>query len=89
MKFNIEIEIIFQKDLKKLKKRGKDLSKLKVVIELLEEGVSLPKRYKNHKLIGNYKNYCECHIEPDWLLIYKKTKDTIFLARSGTHSDLF
>lgn len=89
MKFKIHIENSFEKDLKKLKKRNKDITKLKTLIELLEQGIPLPEKHRNHKLIGNYKDLWECHIEPDWLLIYRKIEDTIVLVKSGTHSDFF
>ncbi len=89
IKFKIQTENSFDDDLKKLKKRNKDLSKLKTVLELLETDTPLPRKYKNHKLVGDYKGFWDCHIEPDWLLIYKKTETTIVLVRSGTHSDLF
>lgn len=79
----------FVKDVERVKKRGKDLAKLKIVINLLLEEKSLPEKYKNHKLQGQYKGCLECHIEPDWLLIYIKTTTDIILARTGTHSDLF
>lgn len=87
--FKIEIENSFARDLKKIRRRKKDLSKLKVVAKFLENGTSLPERYKNHKLTGNYKGYWECHIEPDWLLVYRKLGKVISFARTGTHSDLF
>ena len=79
----------FVKDLERTKKRGYDLTKLSAVINLLLEEEILPAKYKNHKLQGNYKDCWECHIEPDWLLIYVKTKTEIIFARTGTHSDLF
>jgi mRNA interferase YafQ len=79
----------FKKEIKKLKKRGKNLSKITIISSILIEGKKLPKKYKEHKLKGNYVGYWECHIEPDWLLIYKKTKKTIIFARTGSHSDLF
>lgn len=79
----------FERDVKKAQKRGKDLNKIKFVIELLLQGKTLPTKYRNHKLKGNYKDYWECHIEPDWLLIYKKSATTITLAYTGTHADLF
>ncbi|MDX8430874.1 MAG: type II toxin-antitoxin system YafQ family toxin [Candidatus Algichlamydia australiensis] len=59
------------------------------MVEILVSGKSLPEKYRNHKLSGNYQAYFECHIEPDWLLVYKKTSTKIILERSGTHSDLF
>jgi mRNA interferase YafQ len=79
----------FVKDVERIKKRGKDLKKLSLIIELLLEEETLAAKYKNHKLIGDYKNHWECHIEPDWLLVYVKTKTEIVFARTGTHSDLF
>lgn len=89
MRYKIEIENSFERDLKKMRKRGKDLSKLKKVLLFLEEGVSLPEKYRNHKLTGNYSGFWECHIEPDWLLVYRKHDKIIYLTRTGTHSDLF
>lgn len=79
----------FNKELKKLKKRGKDTRKLTDIVRLLVDEKTLPKKYRNHKLKGEYKGCWECHIEPDWLLIYTKTKDYIALERTGTHTDLF
>ncbi len=89
MKFIIQTQRSFEKDLKKLKKRGKDLSRLKTAIEILASGKVLSEKYRNHKLCGNYRGYWECHIEPDWLLVYKKTTTTLIFERSGTHADLF
>jgi mRNA interferase YafQ len=79
----------FRKDIKKQKKRGKDLSKLKVVVDLLISGDDLPARVVDHALTGQWSGWRDCHIEPDWLLIYKKTPDTLTLGRTGSHSDLF
>ena len=81
----------FKKDYKLIKKRGYDIRLLEMVIQLLSEGVELPAKYKDHKLIGNFVNYRECHITPDWLLIYKieKEKLILILTRTGSHSDLF
>lgn len=79
----------FDKDIEKVKKRGKDMKKLYDVIALLVAKKALPLKNRNHKLVGNFKDYWECHIEPDWLLIYKKTSTTIVLSRTGTHADLF
>lgn len=80
----------FKKDVKKLKKRGYKLSLLTNVISLLSEGESLPARYKDHKLVGNFCGYRECHIEPDWLLIYRTEEDklVLVLTRTDTHSDV-
>jgi len=79
----------FKKDVVKSIKRGKDIKKLEKVIELLSENIKLPAKYKDHALVSNYKGRRDCHIEPDWLLIYKKDGDDIFFERTGTHSDLF
>lgn len=79
----------FERDLKKMKKRGMKGEKLKTVIGKLVREISLEPRYKDHKLVGNYSGRRECHIEPDWLLIYKKTDTDIIFERTGTHSDLF
>jgi mRNA interferase YafQ len=79
----------FNKDLKRMEKRGKNLAKLKTVMSRLIAEEALEARFKDHVLIGNYKGRRECHIEPDWLLIYKLENDEIIFERTGTHSDLF
>ena len=79
----------FAKDLKKMLKRGKSDEKIKRVIRKLINEEQLEARYKNHRLLGNYQNRRECHIEPNWLLIYKIIKNEIIFERTGTHSDLF
>ena len=77
------------KDLKLVKKRGKVIKKIELVMDKLASGESLEKKYLDHGLIGNYANRRECHIESDWLLIYKLEKQVIVFERTGTHSDLF
>jgi len=79
----------FRRDVKVAQRRGKDLSKLRELILLLAEGQPLPPRYKDHPLSGDWKHYRDCHIESDWLLIYKIEGDDLYLVRTGTHSDLF
>ncbi len=79
----------FEKDLKLSRKRGKNLEKLKIVIEMLLCGSRLPEKYYDHWLVGNYSNRRECHIEPDWLMIYKPEKEEIIFERLGSHADLF
>jgi mRNA interferase YafQ len=79
----------FEKEVEKAKKRGKDLQKLKSIIKLLVKEEPLPPKNRNHRLKGDYVGYWECHIEPDWLLVYKKTATEIIFTRTGTHSDLF
>lgn len=81
----------FNKDSKLIVKRGYNIQKLKNVILMLQRGEPLPQQYQDHALVGNYVGYRECHIEPDWLLVYKIENDTLTLVllRTGTHSDLF
>ena len=79
----------FNKDLKLSEKRGKDLIKIKAVMfDIICEN-SLPQKFNDHPLTGNYKNHRECHIEPDWLLIYMYQDDEVKFVRNGTHSDLY
>jgi mRNA interferase YafQ len=79
----------FERDIKRMKKRGKDLEKIKVLIEKLIAGPPLGPGYRDHGLIGSFIVRRECHLESDWLLIYKLTGEEIILERTGTHSDLF
>lgn len=81
----------FKKDVKLATKRGKDLAKFKTVIDLLIEGEVLPAQYKDHPLRGNFAGSRDCHIQPDWVLIYTLTEDDshVRFERTGTHSDLF
>ena len=79
----------FKKDTKRSKKRKKDFNKFKVIIDYLVQAIELPKKYKDHQLIGDYAGSRECHIEPDWLLIYRLEDNELILIRLGTHSDLF
>ena len=67
------------------------MEELRAVTDLLQEGKTLPEKYRDHSLSGNYKGYRECHINPDWLLIYKRKEAimVVSLYRTGTHSDLF
>ncbi len=86
---NIHYTSQFKRDYKRIKKQNKDLSKLRTVIEILATGNDLEPKYKDHSLIGEWKGYRDCHIEPDWILIYKRTIDTLTLQRTGSHSELF
>ena len=81
----------FKQDFKRLKKSGKNLKLLEEVVDLLLEEKTLPEKYKDHALSGNYKGFRECHIQPDWLLIYYIENYTLCLtlARTGTHCLLF
>ena len=81
----------FDKELARAKKRGLNSEDLDTVLVMLKNDIPLPPKYKDHKLSGKFNGYRECHINPDWLLVYKKYKDELILllAHTGTHSDLF
>ena len=79
----------FIKDAKLQKKRGKNLHKLFALVDALSKEQKLDHKHKPHKLIGDWKDWSECHIEPDWLLIYAVQEKNLILARTGTHADLF
>jgi len=79
----------FKKDVKKLKNQGKDLGKLKDLLDCICKGLELEIKYRDHKLSGNYQKARECHIEPDWLLIYEIDESAIKLRRTGSHAELF
>ena len=81
----------FKKDIKLCQKRNYDFEEFKVVMQTLEKKGKLPSKYKPHTLSGNYKNHIECHIKPDWLLIWLQDDNLkeLILVRTGTHSDLF
>ena len=85
----IERTNAFKKDFKRVLKRGCSEQKLINILKLLVTEQALPVRCKPHRLIGEYSKYWECHIEPNWLLIYEYSDDKIILIRTGTHSDLF
>jgi mRNA interferase YafQ len=91
MIFDISKTGQFKRDYKTIKKRGYDISKLEMTLQYLMNDIQLPSSHKLHPLKGKYKNYLSCHIEPDWLLIFKKEpqRKLITLIRTGTHSDLF
>ena len=90
-KYELEYGGQFLKDLKLAKRRGLNLKDLSDITDLLQQGKSLPATCRDHALTGNYKGFRECHINPDWLLIYKKKEaiKVVSLYRTGTHSDLF
>jgi len=90
-KYIVKFTAQFKKDYKLAVKRGLKIELLEEVITLLSMGEALPDKYKDHALIGNWIGHRECHIQPDWLLIYRIEKDVLVLTltRTGTHSDLF
>lgn len=81
----------FQQDVKRAEKRGYNLSLLTDVIKMLAVGKELPRKFKDHDLTGDFAGFRECHITPDWLLVYRIDRDQLILVltRTGTHSDLF
>lgn len=93
MKYQVDYTNNFKKQYKKIKKQGKDLNKLYEVIEKLANGKQLELKYKNHNLINDktYKDCSECHITPDWLLVYKYVDNNLILLllATGSHSELF
>ena len=91
MKYSIERTAQFKKDFKLAERQGLDMDELKKIILILANGEVLPEEYKDHELKGDYKGHRECHIDPDWLLIYKITESVLVLSlvRTGTHSRLF
>lgn len=86
---NVRYSTRFKKDFKTYVKRGYQMPLLQQAIDTLRIPAPLPPKNKDHNLIGNYSGYRECHIAPDWLLIYKQTEDELRLDRTGTHADLF
>lgn len=79
----------FKKDIKRQIKQGKDQRKLITLVELLLAGDKLPDQYRDHPLKGTWKGRRDCHVEPDWILIYRKTPGELLLERTGSHSELF
>ncbi|HKM87195.1 MAG TPA: type II toxin-antitoxin system YafQ family toxin [Xanthobacteraceae bacterium] len=79
----------FRKDLKRITKRGYDRARLDSITDALRQGTPLPAAVRAHPLKGEWMGYWECHVAPDWLLIYKSSAAELFLARTGTHADLF
>jgi mRNA interferase YafQ len=79
----------FKKDYKRMKRRGKDLYKIRQIMKALADEELLEPRHRDHNLVGPYIGCRECHVEPDWLLIYSVGDDWIRFERTGTHSDLF
>jgi len=79
----------FRRDIKSMQRQKKDLEKIKNVLQSLVKGEKLEEKYRDHVLVGQYKGTRECHLEPDWLLIYEITESELVLIRTGSHSDLF
>lgn len=89
MTLHIERSSQFKRDYKRVKRQGADLDKLLHIIRRLAADEPLDPQQRDHLLQGNWRGYRECHIEPDWLLIYKIEDETLRLSRTGSHSELF
>lgn len=91
MKYEVKLTNQFKRDLKLAKKQGKDINKLFAVISMIAEGNKLDSKYRDHNLSGDYAGCRECHVEPDWLLVYEIIDSVLVLMiyRVGTHSELF
>ena len=89
-KYQLDYTNAFSRDLKRIRKRGYDLEKLRYVVDTLQSGEPLEPRFRDHLLTGNWNGFRECHIQPDWLLVYRVYEDRLLLVltRTGTHSDL-
>jgi len=79
----------FRRDIKRLQRQRKDSSRLKIVIKALIDQEPLDAQYRDHVLVGNWKGFRECHIQPDWLLIYRVEDEELQLTRTGSHAELF
>lgn len=79
----------FERDVRRLAKQGKDLEKLGRIVDLLQAQLPLPPRCRLHPLKGEWIGHWDCHVEPDWLLLYRTTESAITLVRTGSHSELF
>lgn len=89
--YQVKFTTAYKKSYKLMKKRGLDLSALDTVVDLLRQGRQLDEKYRDHALSGNFTGFRECHVKPDWLLIYLIEDDilTLTLVDTGTHSDIF
>ena len=91
MKYKLKLTTLFKKDMKRMKKRGRDMRKLDEIVNMLQSGEPLPWEFRDHALSGDYIGFRECHIQSDWLLLYYIDEEQIVLvcSRTGTHSDIF
>jgi len=89
MSLSIRQSTQFRRDVKRLKRQGADLKQLETITKQLVTQNPLAERYRDHSLVGNWKGFRECHIQPDWLLIYRIEDEELQLARTGSHAQLF
>lgn len=91
MKYEVKFTAQFKREFKRSQKQGKDMDKLRSVVAVLAEGQRLARQYRDHALTGQWSGFRECHIQPDWLLIYRVDNGVLVLtlSRTGTHAELF
>jgi len=89
MALEIRTTSVFERDVRRTLKRGKDLDKLNAIVNALQAGESLPARCRPHPLRGSWLGHWDCHVEPDWILLYRVTETALVLVRTGSHADLF
>jgi mRNA interferase YafQ len=89
MALEVRTTTAFERDLRRVNKQGKDLDKLETIVDILQDREKLPARCHPHPLRGIWAGHWDCHVEPDWLLLYKVTDEALILVRTGSHADLF
>ena len=89
MALELRTTTAFERDLRRVNKQGKDLDKLDTIVNTLQAQQQLPIRCRPHPLRGNWAGHWDCHVEPDWLLLYKLTDEAVILVRTGSHAELF
>ena len=89
MALELRTTTAFERDLRRVNKQGKDLDKLETIVNTLQDREKLPARCRPHPLRGIWAGHWDCHVEPDWLLLYRVTDEALILVRTGSHADLF
>ena len=89
MALQLRVTTAFERDLRRVRKQGKDLDKLETIVDLLQNGEPLAARCRPHPLRGNWTGAWDCHVDPDWILVYRVTGETLILVRTGSHAALF
>ena len=89
MALDLRTTTAFERDLRRIEKQGKDLDKLETIVNILQARERLPARCRPHPLRGIWAGHWDCHVEPDWLLLYRVTDEALILVRTGSHADLF
>ena len=89
MALELRMTTAFERDVRRVNRQGKDLNKLEIIVNLLQAQEPLPARCRPHPLRGNWAGYWDCHVEPDWILLYRVTDEALVLVRTGSHAALF